>query len=224
MPNFAVSLIGGLLLTGFMPVGSQPPSTLIEFFRNTKLGDVPKGWDRDDAVGVRFFRGFRCLDADMKGKHSVSTSLLRIEADFIVDVIFQMGFENSLHLTLKGKQGSPDLDLAIQPSKKQIWISSDEQGPASKVKLADVESAGVMWTWPARRYGLLPRLRLEREGDIFRVIANGEVLIARPLKEYGDFEGVKITLTGNLITDHRDDRTRVFAIGIGPRPETEKKR
>lgn len=190
-----------------------PPgaTTLVQNFRLVKPGEVPAGWERDDAVGVRRHEGEPCLEADTKGAHSTSTPKLRIEGDFVLDVVFTMSYYNSLKLTLHTQEGET-LDLVLEPPslgfyKSQIKLGKVDSGERTIYTLR--QGAGKPW----------PQLRLEREEATFRVIDlqnPSEALIARPIKEFSDktFEKLTLTLTANEDAKYK---TRVFAVGISPR-------
>jgi len=198
-----------------LPPGSR---ALREDFRRIKLGEVPKGWERDDAIGVRPYKGVPCLEADTKGNHSVTTPKVRIEGDFLMEVVFQLGMKNKLQLTLQAKDGDPDLELIVQ-GPEGVPLSGEQ----TKVKLAEIEAKAELKSSQDRISPKPSRLRLEREGTTFRLIVDGETLIARPFKDYKEFESLKIGLTMDQTGGTRDHVTRVFAISVGPRPMSKKK-
>jgi hypothetical protein len=194
---------------GVKEEGKERPAELREDFTRVRTGGVPEGWlPAEGPMLVQTHKARRCLAAARSGGPAISTPLLRIEGDFIVDVVFLQGGGNSLTLTLQGKGGGDDLELFIDNGYLAFLKLGGEKGERFTVSTDVRRPTGV---------------RLEREGKTFRVIHLNErkELIARPFSKCKDFEAVKITLSAEGA--NRDNHSRVLAIGVGPRAPARKK-
>jgi hypothetical protein len=121
--------------------------------------------------------------------------------DFFVECDFQLGLGPHLELTFKGKDGGPDLTLKVTAS------AGRSTGVAALLNVALADLDPKENTKAADPLGQF-RLRLEREGERFRVKVNGETVHARPVRGYNGFERLRLTLPGG-------PETRFYSIAVG---------
>jgi hypothetical protein len=198
-----------------IPLMILPPgaNTLVETFKNVKLGEVPRGWERDDAVAVRMHRGMLCLMSDSEGSQSISTPKLRIEGDFVVDIVVDYNFYSSFSMILEGREGAPNLQLDLKPGGSEGMAYVDLGGVSERTVFPHLPD----WSQPR------PRIRLEREGETFRLIANGKTVIARPFRDRKEFERIKFIFSSTYKDYPVDWKPRLYAVGVSPRPSSGKK-
>ena len=172
-----------------------------EDFARVEEGALPEGWAGDDAIVVRRGDDRARLEVSGKGQHAVTLSKVRIEGDFYLECEFALAWEHPrLELTLAGKEGAPDLTLAATATGAGTNVSS-----TLRVILADLDPRESTKLLDPPLY----KLRLERQGAIYRVKVNGESVVAQPLRGYGNFVGLRLALPG-------ESEARFYAIQWGP--------
>jgi hypothetical protein len=180
---------------------------LVEDFKSTKTGELPRGWKGDDAVAVRLFEGKRYLTTSGKGPDSIKTPKLRIEGDFTLEVTFLMGAGNKLELKLLGADGTPDLELSL------------DNGYLAFLKVAGKKyrERFVVSAEPKNP----TRLRLQRKGEVFEVIDlnKDKTPISERLSKYKTFQGLEIGLTKD---GNPGNATRIRDVKLDARSGAEK--
>lgn len=179
-----------------------PRSVLLEEdFQNVEDGELPRGWDDRKAGG----RGVYGVQKDASGRKALETlaksgnppiilPTLNLRDDFYVECEFLIGDYQTLSLHLSGLSLGAGLETTVDS-----WGS---------VTLADV---------PAKvspRFTRLDvnRLRLTREGDIYRVSINESVVLAAPLPYKGWFDTIELHLTAGA---SNANNARIYSVRAG---------
>src|SRR5262249_45100147 len=164
------------------PESSLP--TFREDFTKTTEGELPKGWEGTAAVSVRKGGDRPHLTVTDPGQHDVTLPAFPLPKNFFVECNFRLGLGPHLELTLEGRDGGRNLVLEANAS------SGRSTGVAAllAVGLADLDAKEN--TKAADPEGQF-RLRLERDGEVFRVKVNGETVHARPVRGYQGFARVR---------------------------------
>lgn len=184
--------------------GEEGTARFREDFSRVAEGALPAGWSGDEAISVRKGGDRARLEVSEKGLHRVTLPKVAIKGDFFAECEFTKGWEQSqVELTLLGAGGGKDLTLVATATGGGTNVAS-----TLRVTLANLDPKESTKSLQPPLY----KLRLERQGAIYRVSVNGESVLARPVSGYGDFAGARLALPGG------DANTRFYSIEVGPLP------
>jgi tRNA A-37 threonylcarbamoyl transferase component Bud32 len=149
-----------------------------EDFRDGKVGEVPAGWKAEE-YRIQEENGLKHLQLHARqGLHFATLPPTVLRGDCCLECRFSLGdFPQELHIRLHDDAGD------------QVRVSVDNQGTVTMPGLQPRKSNG---TWK----GTGPNdLRLERHGDLYRVLLNHTEVLAARLPVKGDIAQVALGLT-----------------------------
>jgi TIR domain len=167
-----------------------------ENFKNTVAGDLPPGWEGDDAIGVRLDGVRPRLEGCQDSKLTVKLPLLDIRGDFFLECEFELATYQSLEVKLVGRDGGGSLPIKVDPG---------GGGTPSTVYFPEGSSIKVPQT-----AGMIVPLRIERKGEVYRINLNNILAHAGRFEGCADFERVDITFSGGT------NSAKVYSIRLGP--------
>jgi hypothetical protein len=175
-------------------VSTSDTKSFSEDFSGVAIGAQPPGWKCDQPVVV--FRakddGPHYLHASKEGLHSFTVPALQIRGDFFLECDVEIAYAYSLELTLEGSDSSPSLPLTLRDR------------DFASIVLPGGEPRDV----PGQA-GKVAKLRLEREGVIYRVYYGNKLAHARRLRDYKSFGALTIRMAGPF-------QNKIYGIRVGP--------
>ncbi|HEV3144195.1 MAG TPA: toll/interleukin-1 receptor domain-containing protein [Gemmataceae bacterium] len=169
---------------------------LSEDFKKVVAGDLPAGWDGDDALGVRQDGGRPRLEGCREGNLSVKLPGVLIRGDFFLECELELVAYQALEATLIGRDGGSSLPVKVDPG---------GGGSNSTVYFPDGSSDKVPQT-----VGMTVPLRIERKGEVFRISFNNKLVHAGRFEGCADFERVQLTMTGGT------NSAKLYSVRLGP--------
>ncbi|MFL5243117.1 MAG: hypothetical protein ACJ8FY_13500 [Gemmataceae bacterium] len=167
-----------------------------EDFKKVDAGDLPAGWEGDDAAAVRQDGGRPRLEAAQEGNLSVKLPPVHIHGDFFLECELELAMYQTLETTLVGKDGAPSLSIKVDPGGGGNNSTVYFPGGSSE-KVPQTSSMAVP-------------LRIERKGEVYRISLNNKLAHAGKFEAGGDFERVQLTFTGGTTS------AKVYSIRLGP--------
>lgn len=173
------------------------PLPFVEDFHRVKEGALPKGWDGDNSVAVHHNAKISFLEAADKGMHDVQTAKFLGRGDLDFELKTQMFQGNQLEVTLKGNDPDAAIAMLFVTDGVSRWDVSVNKGTPKTIEVK----------------GDRPNLiRLEREGNVIRIIVNDSVAIAKRLSKVTDIERVVLGLKGPEFAN--SSGTRVHSVSL----------
>jgi hypothetical protein len=182
-------------------LGPTAPSAVSYFedFSKVKEGGLPPGWEADGTVGVLKSGDRPRLEANDKGQRAVLLPSRPLRGDFAVEWEASIGASAvDLNVTLLGTAGGKDLT-----------VRSQHMGGGHSWLLVSLDGSEMKGTDPVVPAGASAKLRLEREGDIYRLRVNGRTIHALRLQGHTEFDRIRLELPGGT-------GTKLYSVKIGP--------
>jgi hypothetical protein len=167
-----------------------------ENFKNTVAGDLPPGWEGDDAVGARLDGVRPRLEGCQDSKLTVQLPPLDIHGDFFLECEFELAIYQSLEVKLVGRDGGGSLPIKVE---------SGGGSTPSVVYYPEGLSDKVPQT-----AGMIVPLRIERKGEVYRISLNNILAHAGRFEGCADFERVLLTFSGG------SNSAKIYSIRLGP--------
>jgi hypothetical protein len=164
-----------------------------------KEGGLPPGWDSDGTVAV-FKSGDRPrLEANDRGQRAVSLPRRPLRGDFVVE------WEASIGASLV------DMNVILRSTAggKDVTVRGQHMGGGHSWLLVSLNGGELKGTDPVVAVGTSAKLRLEREGDIYRLLVNGKTIHALRLKGRGEFDSIRLELPGGT-------GTKLYSVKVSP--------
>jgi len=167
-----------------------------EDFKKTVAGDLPPGWEGDDAVGARLDGVRPRLEGCQDSKLTVKLPPLDIRGDFYVECEFELAIYQSLEVKLVGRDGGGSLPIKVEPG-------------GGSTPSAVYYPEGISDKVP-QTAGMIVPLRIERKGEVYRISLNNILAHAGRFEGCADFERVVLTFSGGT------NSTKLYSIRLGP--------
>jgi hypothetical protein len=178
----------------------EPTDVYREDFEDAPIGGLPAGWTGSPTVSVLTGGGVGTrLEVNSKGGHDVQFDTPRLDAGFFLECDLEYsGGNNKIAFNLNPAGPGKIFAFGLHPSTSGTTLTAHLPGQQAQV-VPDVLSG--------RKF----RIRLEREGALYRFYVNGKNVFAQKLAGYGTFQGAQIQFTV-------DPRTfsRIYAVNVGP--------
>ena len=92
---------------------------------------------------------------------------------------------------------------------KSVTVRSQLMGGRHSWPLMSLSSGELKRTDPVVAIGTSAKLRLEREGDIYRLLVNGKTIHGLRRKGYSEFDRIRLELTGGT-------GTKLYSVKVSP--------
>ncbi len=169
------------------------PQEFAENFSRVAVGELPAGWTGLRSAAVRRQKGSAWVESTA-GRNQwtwFATPHLNVPRDFQLDIHTQLTFSEML-LVLEGEGNSPNLTAAFDSYGNRLNV----QFTGAAEKRIAIEERGV-----------LP-IRIEREGETYRLLVDGQSVIARRADHPYRFRRIMVRLKGS------SDRARLHKLEL----------
>lgn len=189
--NPTTPILAGFRVSGLGSASEAVPTSttqlaslpVTETFVSTPLHQLPANWIGPTTMGVVSVDGAPALAPSVKGLHSAVMPPSRLEGDFTAefDYFVTRRDDQLAEFTLLGQRGAPDLNVSLTINQYGGETFTLLDGTDAK-SLKNSPSAGT--------------LSIKRTGEAFVVALNGTTLNSLRIPLAGNFQAVRITLSG----------------------------
>lgn len=174
---------------------------LREDFQTTDVGALPEHWTGDAPVGVRREGTVAWLQASAEGTHRVQSRAFGLVGDFQLELRAMLESRARLEVTLEGREGSPDLTMTFGSpvNNARVW----------KVSLTGATPQDLQVSGDRAN-----RVRLIRQGAVYRLIVNDQTVIAQRMPEHVRFGRLVFGLSGPNKMSYIESVTKVFDVEL----------